>query len=253
MKREIRLIAISMVLFLAHQVMESFLVARFAPNGYSDLCQLDCGGYTSLSQFDYSNIANFAYFPLFPLASSFVAHLLDLAPQTGVIITSKMFFLFSIYAFIKLAQSIAPSTHALVNGSIAAFNPYSIYGNAGYTEPLFLFLTCIFFTLMERRSFLKAGLAGAFLSATRLVGVVSVVSYLISLIQPWPTWRWGDRIKVLAGMALIPTGLLIFMAYLQERTGDPLTFIHVQRAFGRATPVGPTSWIFNLSKGLSSD
>jgi hypothetical protein len=166
-------------------------------------------------------MANFAFFPLFPLASFLASQLLDLSPQTGVLLASKLFFLLSIYAFIKMVQTIAPSSHALVNGSIAAFNPYSIYGNAGYTEPLFLLLTCIFFALLGRSMFLRAGLTGALLSATRLVGVVSIVSYLISLTLPWPTWRWRNRFKGLAGMALIPTGLLLFMAHLQERTGDP--------------------------------
>jgi hypothetical protein len=262
-QRELRLIAISLTLFLTHQTMEGILVLRYAPTGYSDLCQLDCSRYTDiaksgyekldLSQFNYSRMANFAFFPLFPLASFLASQLLDLSPQTGVLLASKLFFLLSIYAFIKMVQTIAPSSHALVNGSIAAFNPYSIYGNAGYTEPLFLLLTCIFFALLGRSMFLRAGLTGALLSATRLVGVVSIVSYLISLTLPWPTWRWRNRFKGLAGMALIPTGLLLFMAHLQERTGDPLAFIHIQRAWGRATPTGPASWLYALSKGLSND
>jgi len=243
--------------------MESILVFWFAPNGYSDLCQLDCNGYADiatkgyeelrLSQFDYSRIANFAYFPLFPIASSLTSHLFNLTQQTAAVLTSKLFFLLSIYAFIKMVHIIAPSTHPLANGSIAAFNPYSIYGNAGYTEPLFLFLACIFFAFVERRMFLKAGLAGALLSSTRLVGVVAVVSHLISWAQHWQSWRWGYRIRALAGMALIPLGLLLFMAHLHGRTGDPLAFIHIQRAWGRGTPAGPASWLFALSKGLSSD
>ncbi|MCP9860038.1 MULTISPECIES: hypothetical protein [unclassified Cyanobium] len=262
-QRELRLIIISVTLFLAHQAMESILLHWFASNGYSDLCQLDCHWYRKiagegyerlqLGQFDYSRMANVAFFPLFPGAASVMSHLLGLTSQTGVVLTSKFFFMISIYAFIKMVQTIAPSTNPITNGSIAAFNPYSIYGNAGYTEPLFLLLTCIFFALLERRLYLKASIAGALLSATRLVGVVSVISYLISLTPLWPSWRWKNRFQALGAMALIPTGLVVFMLHLQERTGDPLAFIHIQRAWGRATPAGPTSWLVALSKALSSD
>ena len=262
-QRELRLFAISAALFLAHQAMEGLFILWFAPNGYSDLCQLDCKAYAAitssgyerlqLSQFDYSRIANFAFFPLFPIASSLAYRLLDLSPQTATILASKAFFLLSIYAFIKIAQTIFPSVHPLAIGSIAAFNPYSIYGNAGYTEPLFLLLTCTFFALLGRRMFLVAGLAGTLLSASRFVGIVSMVSHLISWVQLWPSWRWGPRTRALAGMLLIAAGLLLFMTHLYERTGDPLAFIHIQRAWGRSTPTGPASWLFALAKGLSSN
>ncbi len=262
-KHELRPVAISAGLFLAHQVMEGIFLLWFAPNGYSDLCQLDCKRYADiasngyerlqLSEFDYSRTANLAFFPLLPIAASLVSRLLDLSPQTATILTAKAFFFLSIYAFIRLAQTIIPSAHPLAVGSIAAFNPYSIYGNAGYTEPLFLFLTCTLFALLERRMFLVAGLAGGLLSASRFVGIVSMVSHLISWAQHWPSWRWGPRIRAIAGMVLIAAGLLFFMAHLYERTGDPLAFIHIQKAWGRSAPTGPASWMFALGNGLSSN
>lgn len=168
-------------------------------------------------------------------------------------LASKLFFLFAIYAFIRMGKAYFPKISPIALGSIAAFNPYSVYGNAGYTESLFLLLTSIFFTLLRSSGPIAAGLTGALLSATRLVGIAAAVPLAITAGSNWHRWRPRKRLAALAGLALIPLGLLLFMLHLHHQTGDALAFIHIQRAWrGSGSGIGPFSWISSVSRALQT-
>jgi hypothetical protein len=254
---------LAILLFGANQLQEQIFLQWFAPNGFTELCQLDCHWYTNiasqgyenlnLDKFDFSRKANLAFFPLFPLIGHLLSVALGLSTQTAILLTGKLFFFLSILAFMRLGVSIAPNIHPAAIGSIAAFNPYSIYGNAGYTESLYLFVTSIFFILLLRKSILGTAVAGALLSSIRLVGVVSLFSTLMAWAPHWMRWPLRMRIKAAAGIAVIPSGLLLFMLHLYLRTGDPLAFIHIQKSWGRATPTSIISLTTSLANGLTNE
>lgn len=181
------------------------------------------------------------------------ASLFDLRFDTASVLTSKLFFVFAIYAFIKLGKAYFPKANPIALGSIAAFNPYAIYGNAGYTESLFLLLTSVFFTLLRSSNLVGAGLSGALLSATRLVGVTAMVPLAITVSSSWHQWRPSKRLTAVAGLALIPLGLLLFMLHLRHQTGDALAFIHIQKAWrGSGSGLGPFSWIGSLWRAFQT-
>jgi hypothetical protein len=234
------LMLIAFGFFIANQVVEALSIFVFEFN-YAGLCTWDCKLYAGVEQngYDFSaltpdnhDMANWAFFPVFPMVARLVKALLGTNPEIALVITSKVFFLLSIFAFLKFASAYRPGLDPMVVASAAALSPFSFYGNVGYTESLFLLLTCVFFYFLKRGNLIAAGVAGAFLTASRAVGIFTVASYLYAL------WREGKLAgkgydKVLLGFLLIPLGLAIFMTFLYFRSGDAMAFSHIQRVWLR--------------------
>jgi hypothetical protein len=234
------LLLIAAAFFAANQVIEATLIHLFG-YGYENLCGWDCGWYKGITQSGYDaepsahpkgDAANWAFFPALPLLARLVGFLLGADAGIALVITSKVFFLLSIFAFLKFAKAYRPGLDPLIVASVVAFNPYSIYGNVGYTESLFLLLTCLFFYFLKHGNLIAAGIAGAFLTSARVVGVAAILSYV------WTLWRdranrtWRSE-RALLGLLLIPLGLTLFMTFLYYRSGDALAFSHIQRAWSR--------------------
>jgi hypothetical protein len=234
------LFGIATVFFIANQCIEALAIYLF---GFGDeyQCNWDCGWYKGVVQGGYDlepnahekgDAANWAFFPALPFVARLVGFLLGSDGGSALVITSKIFFLLSMFAFLKFAQAYRPSLDPMVVASVLAFNPYSIYGNVGYTESLFLLLTCTFFYFLKHGNVIAAGIAGAFLSSTRVVGVGVAGSYLYVLWRRHPQGA-KEYERALLGLLLIPLGLALFMTFLYYRSGDALAFSHIQRAWGR--------------------
>jgi hypothetical protein len=249
LKRNERLLRIAAGFFLLNQVLE-FIVLQVGSHGYLGLCTWDCAWYAVLVEDGYDlaphdwmgrhprhDAANWVFFPALPLAGKLVHLLTGLSGAASLLLVGKLFFLMAIFAFIKVAADYRPQLSPVLAAAVVAFNPYAIYGNVGYTEPLFLLLSCAFFYTL-RRNFLGAGLIGCLLACTRLVGIFSAVAYAIVAFGPWRRER-GRR-------DLIVLGLMLFLLFLHGLTGDALAFSHAQRSWNRfpGNPFG------NLLDGL---
>lgn len=158
--------------------------------------------------------------------------------------------LFFIFAFIKFCKEYAPQITPITSGIIAALNPYVIYGNAGYTESLFLFLSCFAFVLLKRKKYLTHGLVGALLGITRIVGIFIAASYTISAFKDFINFPIKQKIVIALGGVMIGVGLLGFIIFLHYHSGDPIAFIHIQQApgWGRSEIRNP---FLNLTQNLA--
>ncbi len=151
-KTNFELLIIVFLLFLAQQLMElSFLFGIGA--SYQDLCRWDCGWYSSIIDRGYdifipnqNEYKNFAFFPLLPIFASLLKKLIQVSNQLALVISSKIFFFFSIFAFIKFCKKYFPEVSFFTSAMVVAFNPYAIYNNSGYTESMFFFLLAHVFT-----------------------------------------------------------------------------------------------------------
>ncbi len=232
---------IALLLFAANQLTGQ-LVLAWLGHSYTDLCVWDCQWYLTIVRNGYDlapwghdkgDAADWVFFPAMPLAASLVAKLGGISSEIALIVTGRIFFLCSIFAFIKLSRGYNPKVPAALAGSLVAFSPYAVYAEVGYTEPLFLLLTCLSLYFMFRGKFVASGLAGGLLSATRFVGLAILCSYLVCAARAWIRPKSGERARLVFGALLIPLGLALFMVYLYFLTGDALAFSHVQRAWGR--------------------
>ncbi len=250
------LLLVSAALFAANQFIE-WTAVLLSGQGYDKLCNWDCSWYAGIVQGGYDlsphghargDAANWAFFPLLPLVARALAFFSGFAPQLSLVLASKLFFLLAIFAFVKFARAYDERLDPIALASIAALNPYAIYDNVGYTESLFLLLSCAFFYHLRRGNLVIAGIMGGALSAARVVGVLAVFSYLVRTAGAWRR-EPAARERILLGLLLLPLGLGLFMAFLYWLSGDALAFSHIQRAWDRV-PGNPFAYI---AAGLRAD
>jgi hypothetical protein len=151
-----------------------------------------------------------------------------------------------------------------------AFYPYAwfLYGS-GYGDAFFIALTLGSFLLLERDRPVAAGLVGAAASATRLIGVGTIIGLIALTLErrkalvrkegtharrrrrgerraaPWSGWRLDrSRLRLRDGGVLLTfAGIGSYCVFLWVRTGDFLAFNTVQAAPGWNQGTGVKTWI----------
>lgn len=133
---------------------------------------------------------------------------------------------------------------AIVFALLVFFGPYGFYFCCMYTEALFMLLTVLFLYELRKENYILMGITGAFLSATRVTGVMMVFAVLLYIVQRHIKEKRGDirrfvtdvlsDRKLIFGVCLVPLGLFVYMLYLRIHVGDSLAFLHIQKAWGRS-------------------
>ena len=246
---------VALILWIASNGFVS-IVARIATweqlatySGVASLCRWDCGLFGRVISTGYEKVpapdggGSWPFHPLFPFTAYPLYKWLKLPLFDSLVLTSKIELLVAIYVFLLFTRDECESlTDVVLAGSLLAFNPYVIYGHAGYSEPLYFSLLTLAFYFASRKRWIAAGVCGGLVSVTRVVGLLFSASYLTEWLRDtkWrPSWRDSKRIL---GLALCPLGAAIFMLYLHRRTGDALAHVHSQIGWGRA-PASPLHYL----------
>jgi hypothetical protein len=223
-------------------------VAGAGRNASELLCSWDCGWYFSIAYDGYQaapaqhpsgDAANWAFFPLFPLATRALMPLVRLtglpAEWAGQIVSNAAFVLALLLLHRMLRRSLNAADSLFIS-ALLAFSPYGVYFSAPYTESLYLLLMVLCLALARDGRWLAAGAAAAALSATRNLGVFIVLP-LLALAVAQHGWR--PLLRAAPGtegawfaLALAPLGLSAYMLFLHGLVGDALAFKHVQIAWG---------------------
>lgn len=219
-----------------------------------------------------------AFFPLYPLLVKTVAGLTGDVFLAGIIVANVAFVIALFYLHALARREIGDGAAGRAVFYFAAA-PTAVFFSAMYTESLFLALLLATLYYARAGSWDRAALAGMLASATRntgvvLAGVVALEALHAAGVRFWPTerpegwsrealarfcWRHLRRQAPLAlrawpglvAAALVPLGLIAYMAYLSNTFGDPLAFIHVQATWGReAAGSGITQLVGNTMKLL---
>jgi hypothetical protein len=156
---------------------------------------------------------------------------------------------FALYFLYRIAEDGWGSPTAQGTVLTLAFFPTSFFLNAVYTESLFLALSAasLWAVLVRKDLLLGCALAG-FAAATRNVGVFLVVPLAYEWLrgEAGRGYSWG---RGAACLALAPSGLAVYAAYLWLRFGNPLLFYTEQRRWGREA-TDPLSTLLNaLAQG----
>ncbi len=180
------------------------------------------------------NLASPAFFPLYPLLMRAAATLFGgpISPGAlsvyGVLISliALYFALYFVYRIAEEGWGVRVAEGAVL---ALAFFPTSFFFNAVYTESLFLALSAgAVWAVRVRKNLLLACLLAGLAAATRNVGIL----LLFPLVGEWSerAREYGWRA---AYLALVPAGLVAYMAYLWWRFGSPLLFYGEQARWGR--------------------
>lgn len=179
--------------------------------------------------------ASTAFFPLYPMLVKVGTVIGGGTAFWGVLVSlvSTFFALFFVY---RIAEKLYDAGAARAATLCLAFFPTAFFLNAVYTEALFLALTAgTVWAALVRRDFLLAGLFGALAAATRNVGVL----LLVPLFFEWARHRRELGPRGALGMALVPSGLAAYAAYLGARFDDPLLFARQQGDYWNREISGP--------------
>lgn len=190
--------------------------------------------YISIAQKGYQ-LAEQAFFPLYP-------HLIDsLSPLfianytlSGLVISNISFFLALILLIKLIRLDFSPRTSFLVLFLLLVF-PTSFFFGAVYSESLFFLLLISSFYLARTNRWWLAGIVGSLATATRFVGIFIFPSLLAEL---WLQNKFQDLkdlkkiIPKIFPILIVPAGLLFYMKFLDQSTGDPLIFFHSLPAYG---------------------
>jgi len=263
-RRDWTLVALPVVLLVVGVVVRYLAYASVtlqpSPAGYvTATCVWDCYWYGDIALKGYqaypeqlnfggpAGIANWAFFPLYPLFIGLLQRLTSIGPAVLGAIVSPLLTLVAVLLSWPLFRGDRRAYWLFAVLLLAG--PFSFYFSILYSESLFLCLTVLAFVLLQRRDYPGAGFAGALLSATRIVGVLFVFSLVVEAFREHRE-KGGSvlsfrrtvlgRPDLIFGVLLAPLGLFAFMVLLHRVTGDALAFAHIQRAWDRmiGNPIG---------------
>jgi hypothetical protein len=176
-----------------------------------------------------------AFFPLYPLLVKLGSSLAGGPAVWGVVI-SLLCTALALYFVYRIAENLYGVSAARASTLALAFFPTAFFLNAVYTEALFLTLTAgAVWAARVRGNFWLAGVFGALAAAARILGVL----LLIPLFLEWVRRRRELDVRALAGLVLVPAGLVAYAVFLWSRFGDPLVFARQQSAYWERELTGP--------------
>lgn len=194
-----------------------------------------------------------AFFPVWPVWLSFGVFL-GIEPILFGLATNTFLFAIMLLLWRALLRAIYPNVSVVKSTLLLILFPFSFFFFALYSEVLFLVLVLATMLSAHKKYWKLAVLFAALASGTRIVGVVLVPTILIeywwqhlevshtrkltrqsivSALHPKQILNFvTNNFKMIGGISLGASGLLIYMAYLGLEFGDPLLFRTVQSEWG---------------------
>lgn len=199
--------------------------------------------------------ASWAFFPLYPLTVRALVSITGLSiDAAGFLISNVCCIIGSVYGWKYCAASRRDEREADFYTLLMIWGVCGFYETLMYTEAMYLMWLSMCFYYLNRKSYLKMGICGALCSGTRNTGVFFVICILFAVIRDWreehPEQKAAGRsiavffrdelqnARLVLGTMLVPLGMFLYMGYLDRLLGDPLAFVHIQKAFMQDTKPG---------------
>lgn len=184
--------------------------------------------YTGIAAHGYWHGA-LAFFPLYPLLIAGLHFALGLSYDLSAVIISNVCLVLFGVTFFRLVREYYPRLVARRAVWMALLFPTAFFLSAGYTEALFLWLSCAAFLAARRQQLWLAGVFGFFAVLTRNEGLFVIVPIAFLYYK-----RHGWRItRDVLPLLLIPLAMILFMVYQWFDFGNPLAFVAAQAYWGR--------------------
>jgi hypothetical protein len=218
------------------QLPDSFLPNHPFLDGWA---RWDASHYIAVARFGYGDAESpsphggIGFFPLYPLLMRVVGFITGQGDSNaglaviGLVI-SNLCFLAAVWLFARIATESLPGIEqARWAGRLFVLAPFAFFGNAVYTESLFVLevLGAIWFA--RGGKWWQAAVVAAFASATRLVGLAVIAGVL------YAAWRARVRLPTLVALAIVgASGFAAFLLYLWIRFDDALAYFETQEEWG---------------------
>ena len=197
-------------------------------------------GYTGVSNLE-TTYSTVAFFPLFP---TLVKVLSFLVPQTLLsqsaylllgLAMNNLLFLMGLYFLYQLTDAFfhSPQLSKAVLILLVAY-PASFYFSCFYTESLFFLLAVSSLWAAQKNKWFLTAIFCALLTITRPQGILMALPILILLLQSMQ-WKLKNFPLRALWLLLIPLPLVFHLFNLYTLTGDFLSPITAQSAWGKET------------------
>ncbi|MFL6520401.1 MAG: mannosyltransferase family protein [Chthoniobacterales bacterium] len=182
-----------------------------------------------------------AFFPLYPLAVRAVAFVVRDWQVASVLVSNGCL----IAAGVLLVRLLRRDYDDLVCRraiTFLMFNPVSFFLSAAYSESTFLLLSIAALLAARQNKWLLASVWGASLTATRAPGLIIGAPLLAEYAMQWR--ENGDAIRQfvrakLFWLALVPSGLVLYLFYHYITRGDFFLPMHAQADTWKKTLTWP--------------
>lgn len=170
-----------------------------------------------------------AFFPLYPMLIAGVHFVVRTSFDASAVIVSNLALVLFTVTFYRLVREYFSDSVARRSVWMALLFPTAFFLSAGYTEALFLWLSCATFLAARRQQLWVAGIFGFFAVLTRNEGLFVVIPILWAYYQRQRFKITRDILPIL----LIPLAISLFMFYQWRDFGSALAFLAAQGNWGR--------------------
>jgi Gpi18-like mannosyltransferase len=199
-------------------------------NVWDSVNYIDIARYGYFIPVDRTKMANYAFFPLYPLMMRIIDTVLGDPALSGFII-SNICLLISCFFLYRLVRLDSDERTAMRSIKYLFLFPTAFILSGILTESLFLALSLACLYYAKKGSWHLAGALGFFTALTRPYGVIIILPVLYEYLRSKEFKLKNVKADALY-MLLIPAGISAYAAYCYYLMGDPLAFAHVQSAWG---------------------
>jgi hypothetical protein len=199
------------------------------PGWYLDIA---IRGYTD-EPFTTSGFRNWGFFPAWPIAIRLIDFILPVGAVVSSIILANILSIVAFTVLYKLLRLDYSPALAFSSVSLLILSPGAFHLARPGSEALFLLLVVTTFYAARHRLHLVAGLLGGLACLTRPNGIIILPALatlaLIQLRSRGETMSRPVNWFKLSWLALVPMGLLGFMLYLKQLTGNIMAYFDQKR------------------------
>lgn len=179
---------------------------------------------------DRTRMADYAFFPLYPLLIRIFDLAVGNAALAGFLISNACLLIACFYLYRTVALDGDEKTATRSIKYLFLF-PTAFILSGILTESLFLALSVACLYYAKKSNWPLAGALGFLTALSRPYGVVILLPVLYEYLKS-KDFRAEKLGADALYMLLIPAGISVYSAYCYYLTGDPLAFAHVQSAWG---------------------
>lgn len=194
----------------------------------------DGGHFLGIAKEGYVTQEQYAFFPLYPLLVRLFSFLLFGNFLAAGLLLSSLFLILGLVYFQKLAIIDFNRQTSLRSVFYILIFPTAFFFTAVYSESLFLFLTIASFYFARRKRWPIVGILAILASATKPFGILLWPALIFEYLAQ-ANFKLSKLSLNFVWLLVPPLGLLSYMLYLQEATGDPLAFLAAQSYWQRET------------------
>lgn len=236
---------------IIHLAIENLLVPS-ATSLETATCQWDCFWYKEIASHSYSAVprlydtnrlaqADWAFFPLFPLAARFVGRIFHLSFEWSGLLLNLFLWSSIITLSYKDTSERIGKVSPLLFSIFFIIYPFNVWYHTQYSESIYGFFLILLVIGLKNNNIIISSLSSFFLSLSRPTGfiltcILSLQGFLKKLKNSFllsKNIQFEQALFYFLTIVVAGSGLACYILYLYHLTGDGLAFLHVEKTWGK--------------------